>query len=105
MKFQKTVEIKYGTAEGNFQRGQYGKDEHGQSFRYYGKDIKHGNNVWLLVEYFNYYNEAEKKSFQNRLKQVKRMVRRKPEVIETCRTKTKRSFVFNENGNLIRNGG
>lgn len=105
MKFQTTVEIKYGTAQGKFQVGQYGKDEHGQSFRYYGRDIKHGNNVWLLVESFNYYDEGERKAFHTRFKQVKRMVRRNRVIIETCRTKSKRSFVFNEHGNLIRNGG
>ena len=38
MKFQKTVTIKYGTAKGTFQKGQFGIDEHGQHFRYVGRD-------------------------------------------------------------------
>lgn len=105
MKFQKTIEIKFGTAEGDFQRGQYGKDEHGQSFRYYGKDIKHGNNVWLLVESFNYYDEGERVAFQTRFKKVKRMVRRTAIKPTPNRIKNKLQFVFNEHGNLIKNGG
>ena len=50
--YVKCVQISYGTAEGNFQIGQAGKDENGNLFRFKGVS-KEGVNVWLHVMTLN----------------------------------------------------
>ena len=40
MKYVKTVKIRYGKAEGNYQIGQLGKDEGGNQYRYAGYSVR-----------------------------------------------------------------
>jgi len=52
-KFQKCVKISFGTAEGKFQKGQAGKDDLNNLFRFKGVS-KNGSNVWLHVATFDH---------------------------------------------------
>ena len=103
MKFQKTVTIKYGTAEGTFQKGQFGIDEHGQHFRYVGKDELNGNNIWLLIEYFDSENAKQVEEFLKRAERVNRALKRKA-VKTIMKPKFKRRLI-QVDGRLVQNGG
>ena len=103
MKFQKTVTIKYGTAEGSFQKGQFGVDEHGQHFRYVGKDELNGNNIWLLIEYFDSENLKQVEEFLKRAERVNRALKRKA-VKTIMKPKFKRRLI-QVDGRLVQNGG
>ena len=103
MKFQKTVTIKYGTAGGTFQKGQFGIDEHGQHFRYVGKDELNGNNIWLLIEYFDSENVKQVEEFLKRAERVNRALKRKA-VKTIMKPKFKRRLI-QVDGRLVQNGG
>ena len=103
MKFQKTVTIKYGTAKGTFQKGQFGVDEHGQHFRYVGKDELNGNNIWLLIEYFDSENLKQVEEFLKRAERVNRALKRKA-VKTIMKPKFKRRLI-QVDGRLVQNGG
>ena len=103
MKFQKTVTIKYGTAKGTFQKGQFGIDEHGQHFRYVGKDELTGNNIWLLIEYFASENHKQVEEFLKRAERVNRALKRKA-VKTIMKPKFKRRLI-QVDGRLVQNGG
>ena len=103
MKFQKTVTIKYGTAKGTFQKGQFGVDEHGQHFRYVGKDELNGNNIWLLIEYFDSENAKQVEEFLKRVKRVNIALKRKA-VKTIMKPKFKRRLI-QVDGRLVQNGG
>ena len=103
MKFQKTVTIKYGTAEGTFQKGQFGIDEHGQHFRYVGRDELNGNNIWLLIEYFDSENAKQVEEFLKRAERVNRALKRKA-VKTIMKPKFKRRLI-QVDGRLVQNGG
>ena len=103
MKFQKTVTIKYGTAKGTFQKGQFGVDEHGQHFRYVGKDELTGNNIWLLIEYFASENHKQVEEFLKRAERVNRALKRKA-VKTIMKPKFKRRLI-QVDGRLVQNGG
>jgi hypothetical protein len=103
MKFQKTVAIRYGTAEGSFQKGQFGVDEHGQHFRYVGKDELNGNNIWLLIEYFDSENAKQVEEFLKRAERVNRALKRKA-VKTIMKPKFKRRLI-QVDGRLVQNGG
>ena len=103
MKFQKTVTIKYGTAKGTFQNGQFGVDEHGQHFRYVGKDELNGNNIWLLIEYFDSENLKQVEEFLKRAERVNRALKRKA-VKTIMKPKFKRRLI-QVDGRLVQNGG
>ena len=103
MKFQKTVTIKYGTAKGTFQKGQFGIDEHGQHFRYVGKDELNGNNIWLLIEYFDSENLKQVEEFLKRAERVNRALKRKA-VKTIMKPKFKRRLI-QVDGRLVQNGG
>ena len=103
MKFQKTVTIKYGTAEGSFQTGQFGVDALGQHFRYVGKDELNGNNIWLLIEYFDSENAKQVEEFLKRVKRVNIALKRKA-VKTIMKPKFKRRLI-QVDGRLVQNGG
>ena len=103
MKFQKTVAIRYGTAEGSFQKGQFGVDEHGQHFRYVGRDELNGNNIWLLIEYFDSENAKQVEEFLKRAERVNRALKRKA-VKTIMKPKFKRRLI-QVDGRLVQNGG
>ena len=103
VKFQKTVTIKYGTAEGTFQKGQFGIDEHGQHFRYVGRDELNGNNIWLLIEYFDSENAKQVEEFLKRAERVNRALKRKA-VKTIMKPKFKRRLI-QVDGRLVQNGG
>ena len=104
MKFQKTVAIRYGTAEGSFQKGQFGVDEHGQHFRYVGKDELNGNNLWLLIEYFDSENLKQVEEFLKKADRINRALKRKA-VKTIMKAKPSGQIVKTESGDRIRNNG
>jgi len=74
-KFQKCVKISFGTAEGKFQKGQAGKDDFKNLFRFKGVS-KNGTNVWVLVAAFRHNTNSYKwrygsKGYENDLKRMR----------------------------------
>jgi len=80
-KFQKCVKISFGTAEGKFQKGQAGKDDLNNLFRFKGVS-KNGSNVWLHVATFQHEQQAYKwrfgsLGFKNDLKRMRAAIKDK----------------------------
>tara|TARA_R100001510_G_C7445718_1_gene72954 strand:+ start:40 stop:381 length:342 start_codon:yes stop_codon:yes gene_type:complete len=108
MKFVKTVKIKSGKAQGDYQIGQYGMDEFGNQYRLMTKATKSGS----IGSY--YYEEGEnvwhctsdgQKAIKRSLTRILRIKACKIKSSHTLKTKVKYQMIHNQDGNLVRNGG
>ena len=80
-KYVKCVNISFENAEGNFQIGQAGKDEHGNLFRFKGVS-KQGANIWLHVASYQQDSQTFKwrfgsLGFKNDLKRMRAAIKDK----------------------------
>jgi len=67
-KYVKTVTINYEKAEGNFQKGQLGKDKNNNLYRLQGVNEKTGENIWLRVSSFDHVNQKHEAPFKDETK-------------------------------------
>ena len=108
MKFVKTVRIKFGKADGDYQIGQYGMDEFGNQYRLMAIATKSGSignqyfekgqNVWHCI------NNGQK-AIKRSLTRILKIKACKIKSSHTLKTKVKFQMIHNEDGNLVRNGG